>query len=139
MCSKAWFVCAEVAGLQFITIANDNECTFGRFNLLAKSHEYEWDYCVYFLKQVIIRVIEISTGQVQLRGLHGARKGCFKIIFWIVPGNHFIQGSKYEQTKKRRRTFASVFPFTYSSECEKGIRIQLQAGNCLVNVVTVNF
>lgn len=41
MGSKAWSVCAEVPGLQLITIGNDNGSTFGRFNLLAKSYEYE--------------------------------------------------------------------------------------------------
>lgn len=93
MGSKAWSVCAEVPGLQLITIGNDNGSTFGRFNLLAKSYEYEWTSGVYFLKQVISCVIKISTEQVQLRGLHSTSTGCFKIISWILQGNNFIQGS----------------------------------------------
>jgi hypothetical protein len=50
MGSKASFACSEVPGLQLITIGNDNGSTFGRFNLLAKSYEYEWTSGVYFFK-----------------------------------------------------------------------------------------
>lgn len=48
MGSKGWSVGTEVPGLQLITTGNDNGSTFGRFNLLAKSYEYEWTSCVYF-------------------------------------------------------------------------------------------
>jgi hypothetical protein len=86
-------VCAEVARAQLITIANDNGSTLERINLLAKSYEYEWVSCIYFLKQVISCVIKIPTGQVQLRGLRSTSAGCFKIISWNLQGNNFIQDS----------------------------------------------
>jgi hypothetical protein len=64
------------------------EVLFIGFNLLSKSYECELYSCGYFTKQVISRVIKISMGQVQLRGLHGTSIGYFRIISLILRGNN---------------------------------------------------